>query len=226
MGLLDRMFDLLYPPCCAMCHSLLEPGSPAVCPACEKTIQRTFNGGVKTGVHFSVCVSPFYYQDAVRDAVIHLKFHGKTAGVPALGRWMAECVQENLADCYDIITWVPISRKRLRERGYDQAKLLAKSMANCLGQPLVSTLVKRVNTPAQSGIDDPLQRMENVRDVYAAAAPERIAGKRVLLVDDVVTTGATLESGASVLQCAGAVSIVCCTLARTSFSEEKRESLV
>lgn len=225
MGLLKKMLDLLYPPRCAMCHRLLEADDSAICPACENAIHRTACGGARTGTQFSVCVSPLYYQDAVRDAVIHLKFHGMTSGIPLFGRWMADCVQEHLADCYDLITWTPVSRKRLRRRGYDQARLLAKAATQCLKKPLVSTLVKRVHTPAQSGISDPAQRAENVRDVYTVV-PDTVKGKRVLLIDDVITTGATLESAAAALRKAGAVSVVCCTLACTSFSEEKQEAAV
>jgi competence protein ComFC len=223
MGLLNKILDLLYPPRCVMCHGLLEPDFSLICPTCEKAIHHTCNGGARTGIRFSVCVSPVYYQDVVRDAVIHLKFHGKTAGVPLFASWMAACVQENLANCYDLVTWVPVSRRRLRKRGYDQARLLAEAMAAQLEKPLVRTLVKRVHNPAQSGIADSVQRAENVRNVYALADPRQIAGKRILLVDDVITTGATLESSASVLKDAGAVSVLCCTLACTTFSEQKQE---
>lgn len=217
MGLLNWILNLLYPPRCAVCHGLLQPGSRAVCPACGRALSRTF-GGVRTGTAFSVCVSPLSYRDAVRDAVIALKFHGKTSGVPLFGQRMAECVRENLADAYDFVTWVPISRKRLRSRGYDQAELLAKALADCLDAPLVRTLRKRADNPAQSGIANPQRRAENVRGVYTAV-PEACAGKRVLLVDDVITTGSTLESAAQALRCAGAASVVCCTLACTADSE-------
>jgi len=224
MGLLNWILNLLYPPRCAVCHGLLQPGSRAVCPVCERTLPRTFSGGVRTGTAFSVCVSPLAYRDAVRDAVIALKFHGKTSGVPLFGQWMADCVRAHLADDFDLVTWVPISRKRLRSRGYDQAKLLARALANQLQVPLASTLVKRVDNPAQSGIDDPQQRADNVRGVYAAS--ETCAGKRILLIDDVITTGSTLESAATALRNAGAVSVVCCTLACTASERESSAPVV
>lgn len=213
MGLLNWILDLFYPPRCAVCHGLLHPGFPAVCPACESTLPRTYDGGLRTGTCFSVCVSPLFYRDAVRDAVIDLKFHGKTSGIPQFGIWMADCVRDNLDGEYDLVTWVPVSRKRLRSRGYDQAKLLARALAERLDAPLTKTLVKRVDNPAQSGIADPQARAENVRGVYVSVGPEKIAGKRILLVDDVITTGSTLEAAASALRHAGAASVVCCTLA-------------
>ena len=220
MGLLNWILNLIYPPRCAVCHALLQPGSRALCPACERSLPRTFGGGLRTGTAFSVCVSPLFYRDAVREAVIALKFHGKTSGVPLFGQWMADCIREHLADNFDVITWVPVSRRRLRSRGYDQAKLLAAVVSKQLEVPLVSALGKRADNPAQSGINDPQQRAENVRGVYAARK-EVCAGKRILLIDDVITTGSTMESAALALRSVGAVSVVCCTLASTAVLEQE-----
>ena len=111
------------------------------------------------------------------------------------------------------MTWVPVSRRRLRERGYDQAELLAQAAGRVWGVRPERLLEKVQDNPAQSGLESPEARRENVRNVYLAL-PDA-AGKRVLLIDDICTTGATLIECAQVLTQAGAAGVVCATAALT-----------
>ena len=109
---------------------------------------------------------------------------------------------------------MPLSDKRLRERGYDQAFLLASAAALELGDVAVETLRKGRNTQAQSGLDDDAARRANVLGAYTIVDSELVEGKRVLLIDDVITTGSTISECARVLRSAGAADVVCATLAR------------
>ena len=113
----------------------------------------------------------------------------------------------------DLVTWVPLSRKRRRRRGYDQAGLLAKEVARLLQLPLESCLEKTRHNPAQSGTADAAARWRNVQGVYRAVTS--FAQERVLLSDDIVTTGATLSEAAGTLLAAGASEVIGLTLART-----------
>ena len=125
-------------------------------------------------------------------------------------------MRAELAGEYDLVTWVPLSRRRLRERGYDQARLLAKATAKELGLPLTPTLHKQRNTQPQSGTGDAAKRRANITGAYRMKRGADVAGKRVLLIDDIVTTGATLSECARVLGKAGAEQVVCATVARSA----------
>ena len=113
------------------------------------------------------------------------------------------------------MTWVPVSKKRLRKRGFDQARYLTASLCVDWHTAPLETLRKITDNPPQSGIDDAAARRANVLGVYEAVSPEQFAGKRLLLVDDICTTGATLGECARVLKEAGAAEVMCLTLAMT-----------
>ena len=121
----------------------------------------------------------------------------------------------------DVLTWVPVSRARRRERGYDQAETLCRSLSKCMGVPAKGLLTKTVDNKAQATLDA-LQRKANVLGVYGALNTDEIAGKRVLLVDDVITTGATLSECSRVLLTAGADEVICAAIACTTGEKEEK----
>ena len=122
-------------------------------------------------------------------------------------------VRDKLTGKFDLVTWVPVSRKRRRTRGYDQAELLCRETARELGMQPLLTLEKCTDNRAQSSLSGAEERFENAKGAYRAVQPERFAGKRVLLIDDIVTTGATMSECARVLRKAGAAEVVCAALA-------------
>ena len=122
---------------------------------------------------------------------------------------------------YEAVTWVPVSAKRLRQRGYDQARLLAERACALWDTAPVRLLDKTVHNPAQSGLKEGAARRDNVRGVYRAADPDGTRGRRILLVDDICTTGATLAECARVLREAGAADVVCAAAALTPLRAEK-----
>ena len=127
---------------------------------------------------------------------------------------MAQCVTDHGLDPFDLICWAPVSKRRRRKRGYDQGELLAREVAKRLGRECVPLLKKVRDTPAQSGLKDPSARRANVMGAYQVPHPALAAGKRILLVDDVVTTGETLSECAGTLLMAGAKEVFCVTLAK------------
>ena len=124
---------------------------------------------------------------------------------------------------FDMVTWAPLSKKRLRRRGYDQARLLAEAVAKELGLPGEGLLRKVRNTPPQSGIDTPEARRANVSGVYAAAEPNHAAGKCILLIDDIITTGATVSECARILLLSGAESVYAAALAVPRTEKKNRD---
>ena len=121
----------------------------------------------------------------------------------------------------DVITWVPVSRKRRRARGYDQVELLAKAVGPELGIPVEPLLEKFRDNRANSGLKTPAERRANVLGVYKVIEPERLHGKRVLLLDDIVTTGATASECARVLLTAGAEEVIFAAVAAAGTTTSK-----
>ena len=221
MGFLSSVLDFLFPPKCMFCHKVLPVGQRGCCSSCgQKLIQKL---PPRQGVHFKACYAPMLYEGTAREALIQFKFHDRPGYATELGKILADCIRENLSGQYDIITWVPVSEKRLKKRGYDQAMLLAMAAALALDDVAVETLKKCKDTPAQSSLEGADQRRTNVADVYKIVDPELIAGQRVLLIDDIITTGATLEEASRTLKQAGATSVVAAAVAKTVYKNKHTE---
>lgn len=214
-GPLGFVLDLLFPPKCVFCGKVLDTGEDGLCARCQRELPWLTDGEAElTGEFFSLCAASLRYQDKVRDSVRRYKFKGRRGYHKLYGRLVAQCVHDHLAGRYDLITWVPLSPQRKKERGYDQAFLLASAAALELGEVAVETLRKERNTDPQSGLTEDAQRRANVLGAYTPVDPELVAGKRVLLIDDVVTTGSTLSECARMLRTMGAEDVVCAALAR------------
>ncbi len=215
MKVLDWLLDLLYPPRCAFCRRLLTGQERGVCRFCRPKLPYVpADGQVQHFRNVDQCLSPLYYHGSVKDSLHRYKFDGLSAYADIYSEFIVKCIDENQISC-DSITWVPLSRRRLRKRGYDQAELLAKGIGKRLGLPPVRLLKKRRDTPPQSKTGSAEKRRANIAGAYTCLRPEQVAGKRVLLVDDIVTTGATLSEAAGVLKKAGAVEVLAATVARS-----------
>ena len=214
MKILDLIAHLLYPWKCVFCESVLKDTD--ICRECEEKLPYTVGDSAMQKFPFiDKCVSPLYYKDKVRASVHRYKFGGCSAYSRRYAALMSDCVENN-PDCrsIDVISWIPLSKKRLRQRGYDQARLLAEEIAAKTGLPCRQLLQKVKNNSAQSLTRDAKQRRENVAGVYALDDGADVSGLRILLVDDVVTTGATMSEAARILRKAGAKSVFGVTLAR------------
>lgn len=212
---LSAFLDLLFPPKCAFCKGLLKRGERGLCANCQTTLPwLTGSAAEQHGEFYRVCVSPLHYQGEVRASIHRYKFKGGQGYAGLYGALVAQCVKDHLAGAYDLITWAPLSDKRKRERGYDQAFLLAQATALELDAAAVELLRKSRHTDAQSGVKGEAERRANVLGAYEVVDGELAEGRRVLLIDDVVTTGATLSECARILRTAGAKEVVCATLAQ------------
>ncbi len=205
----DSLLNFFFPRKCPFCGR--PAGKALLCDQCAKSLPRCEK--IRQGADFGRCAAPLYYEDAVRKAILDYKFHGKLGGLDCFGRMMAETAAERYSGEFDAVTWVPVSKRRLKKRGFDQARYLTASLCVDWHVAPLETLRKVADNPAQSGIDDPAERRANVLGAYEAVSPERFAGKRLLLVDDICTTGATLAECARVLKASGAADVMCLTLA-------------
>jgi len=213
MFFFSALLDLLFPPKCVFCGRVLNKADDGWCDKCTESLPFADNGGRQDGEYFDFCVSPLYYRGLVRKSILRYKFRGLSSYAAVYGRLLADCIREHPDIRYDVISWVPLSTKRERSRGYDQAMLLALATALELQDVAVETLRKPRDVQAQSELGGKEERSENISGAYVASDPELIQGKCVLLIDDVVTTGSTLSECAKVLLSAGAARVVCASLA-------------
>ena len=215
MGFIASITDILFPPRCIFCRRFIRSGEPDICPACRSSLPFLKGEAAETkGEHFEACFSPLRCEGNVRGAVQRITFKNGVGYADCFAALLADCIRENLSGRYDIISWVPLSETRLKSRGYDQAFLLAQAAALALDDIAVELLVRHTDAKAQSAFTDHSERHANVRGVFAVSDPELAAGRRVLLIDDVVTSGATLSECARTLLEAGAKSVVCAALAK------------
>ncbi len=211
---LQLLLDLLYPPKCPFCGRVLERGEEGWCASCQQDLPWTEPGGGKSVEGCAACLSPLWYRDGAREGMHRYKFGGGRGHARLFGELMAQCLRDRWDGPVDLITWAPLHPKRKKERGYDQAELLAQRVGGLTGLPVESALEKRRATAVQSQTEGDEARKANVRGAYRALPGLDLTGKRVVLVDDVATSGATLAECAAALRAAGADCVVGLTFAR------------
>ncbi len=193
------------PPVCSLCG--IPWSKEGRCPRCKED-----------PLHLDGVRSCYLYSGPIRRALHRLKFHGRYRLAQALGVGMVEGWARFAMEA-DLLVPVPTSRARQRQRGYNQAAMLARALAEGVGIPFCPQALHRVrSTPSQVGLDQNARR-ENVRGAFMAD-PRWVLGKRIVVVDDVCTSGATLEACAAALYQAGARSVWGFTLARVILQQE------
>lgn len=204
---------IFFPARCIACRKALPGDDYGVCPECLLKLpfaaKKSFNLP-----YLKACYAPFTYTGPVASALHRLKFSKKPPYAKPLARFMAECLPQDLQA--DFVTFVPISPKRKKERGFDQSEELARHVASLLGLPLAETLVKTLENRRQSSLPASL-RKGNVIGVYEPAKTFPFGkGQKFLLIDDIVTTGATLSEAAKTLLFAGVESVTGLAAAKTA----------
>ena len=206
--------DLLFPPKCPICQKLVGLGE-TICPDCARALPLASGArGTHKGDFFEGCYTPFFYEEPLRRSFLRYKFNGQQHYARIYGKWMADCLVAQQQTEFDLVTWVPLSRLRRWRRGYDQAELLASQVASHLSLPLICTLRKANRKPLSRLEGSRAIRSARILGAYSLAKGADVAGKRLLLVDDIVTSGATLNECARILKTAGAAEIRCVALAR------------
>ncbi len=205
------ILDLLFPRKCILCQTLLQKDETDLCHSCRKNAPAFVSA--KNNIPFVAgWTAVWYYRDNVKKSIVRYKFRNTRSYAEAYARFLALQIQQMQTD-FDYITWVPVSFRRKLHRGYDQVELLAKAVSKELGIPLLPTLKKHRHNPAQSGIQDAARRKANVLGAYRVLPGADIMGRCLLLIDDVITTGATSSECAKTLLTAGAKDIYCAAVA-------------
>lgn len=201
--------DILFPRRCPFCDAVLGFSGPcAVCGPALACIRRPLRHPVpKQGhalEHLDAAYAPYFYEPPVRDAVLRLKFENRTDLARPLALLQAEALKA--AGCLgdvDALVPVPSGRGERRSRGYDVPLMLARALGRELGLPVMQALCKIRETPRQMALSGG-ERRKNLKNAFSARPDAPLEGKRILLVDDVLTTGSTLNECAKALRAAGA----------------------
>ena len=217
--MIARLTELLFPRKCILCRSFLGKEETDLCRRC-RVDSPEYPFGKKKVPRIGELTAVWMYEGDVRRSMHRYKFGTARHYAAAYGRLMAMRIQQDLPD-FDVITWVPVSAKRLRRRGFDQVELLAKAVSAELNVPAEKLLNKFRDNQANSGLKTPAERRANVLGVYKAVGQEHLRGKRVLLLDDVVTTGATASECARVLLTAGAEEVYFAAVAAAGSTSSK-----
>lgn len=196
------LLDVLYPPVCLVCDAYAEP----LCERCREQI-RPVPPGTELPVGLVDVLSVGYHEEALRAAVLKLKFRRDAPLAEPLGRLLADALRPYHSEWQaDGLVPVPIHWSRQWERGFNQSELLAQRVSRALSLPVKPALVRRRRTPPQVGLEA-VARQRNLQGAFATRPQASVAGRRLILVDDVRTTGSTLAECAAVLKNAGAYAV-------------------
>ena len=229
------LLDLLLPSFCLACKKPLGPASELLfcpeclegihcitsplCPCCGRVYLKGAGGDHHCGPclakprHFSRARAIFLYEEPVKEVIHRFKYQGKTACLPTFARFARNLLMMAEMERVDFIVPVPLHPSRLRERGFNQALLLARAFFPKDRRVASSLLIRLRPTEPQTSFNG-VARRANLKNAFGVVKAHRLAGKKILLVDDVFTTGTTVNECARVLKKAGADEVLVLTLAR------------
>lgn len=212
MSAAAALLDLIYPPKCVLCGRVLGRGERDFHAACR--LQLPICGETRPiAPYISGVAVAFRYEGALREALLRYKFGGLAFYAEPFGPMLAAAAASLPLERVDAATWVPVSRRRKRRRGYDQAELLARAAVKTLGLRAEPALEKWRDNPPQSSLAGAEARAANAAGVYRPRRGARCEGMTYLLIDDILTTGSTASEAARVLLAAGASAVYFAALA-------------
>jgi ComF family protein len=245
MKLFSSLMDLIYPPRCGVCHAfLMEDGlnhegkhldlcrscfdsfvevTSPLCPLCGKPFgsgggaDHTCADCLATMPFFDIARAPYIYEGLLMTAIHEFKYSKRSSLAQSLGPLLASYAARWLGNAEGMLVIpVPLHPKRLKQRSFNQSLLLARPVAAGLNVDLDYLSLRRVRfTQPQANLTSD-ERKKNVRRAFGVMEPNGLEGRKVLLVDDVATTGSTLNECARVLKKAGVKEVFCLTIARTA----------
>ncbi len=208
---------------CELCENSIREIKGAVCFKCGKEKKKCDCHGQI--LFYEKLCAPYYYSGAIKTLIWRFKFRNKTDIADFLAEQMAKCVLTRYEGYdFDFVTYVPTTKKGIKIRGYNQAELLAKRLSEIIDIPCEEILVKNHETTPQHTLPE-MKRTGNILGVFDVAENKDIEFKRILLCDDVKTTGATLNECAKTLLIGGAAEVFCVTAAITEKEQKETQDL-
>ena len=215
-----RLLDIISPRLCSICGKRLSVSEEALCVVCNLHLPRTgFQLNATDNIMARMFwgripverVAALFYYEAGSEAcrlVYDLKYHDRPDIGHIMGHMIAcEFMAADFFNDIDVMVPIPLTRKRQRRRGYNQSQMLAEGIAEVTQLPIADKAVKRIHFTESQTTKSRMDRQYNVESVFTLNQPEAVSGKHVLLIDDVVTTGATMIACATELLKAGNVKV-------------------
>jgi len=201
-NIIDTILDMIYPQVCGICGKVARK---SICNKCRARLKSEFKFEMDDYTedvqkNFNEHYYFFKYENLIRQQILDLKFHEK----PYVYKTIMYFLKENKKDLknlekYDIIIVVPVSISRKKERGYNQSTILAKEISRIIERPFIENVLYKIkNTVPQSTLNKE-QREQNAKGVYKVNNIQKIYNKKILIFDDIYTTGSTLNECAKVL---------------------------
>ncbi len=209
MKITDWFLRILFPPKCVFCGRLLQEEETDLCHACRVEAEECPVSRQRKLPFLDSWLGVWYYEGVVRRSILRFKFHGARSNGACYGRHLAMKLQREHPEGFELLTWVPVSPLRKFFRGYDQVELIAQAVGRELNMEPAAALKKVRHNRPQSSIRGDAHRRANVLGVYRALDPEMLKDKKILLLDDVITTGSTVGECARVLLTAGGAEVHC-----------------
>lgn len=223
---IEYLWHIFFPNRCLFCEKPIA-GDEVFCPHCEKEqpLLPVICNRCQKPVGACTCMIPvfsvFRYEEGAKTAVHAMKFTGDRVTAQKLAQLMADRLTKLFGFTlpFDRIVPVPMHKKDKKDRGFSQSEWLAKALSKQISVPCVADALKKVRRTKKQHTLSAQERMKNLTGAFAVKYPEWIRGQRILLVDDVFTTGATAYETAEVLIRAGASSVTVIVAAKTTFTE-------
>ena len=222
MKLIERILGTVFPPKCVLCGKVLHEQETDFCSGCWVDAPVCPVDHRKKLPFLDSWLGVWYYEGSVRQSLLRYKFHGVRSYADAYGRALAMKLLQTHPEGFDVLTWVPISSLRKFKRGYDQVELLAAVVARELEMQAAPLLKKVRHNRPQSGIIGDAQRRANVLGAYRVTDPKLLKDKKILLLDDIITTGATVSECARILLTAGVKEVHCGAVAIARRKKQSR----
>lgn len=223
----DRVLSVFFPKRCRYCGEVIVPQNSLcescennlpviekpICPLCGYSKNDCFCKSKKH--YYDSVVAPFYYENAITKAIDRMKFQGKSFMCDVLAADMAKTVSEEYGDIvFDYICFIPFSNSEKREREFNHSQLIAEKISELTDIECIDAISQIYEVPSQHSLGSN-ERKGNVFGIYEINEPQKVNDKNILLVDDIKTTGSTLDECAKMLKLAGAQTVRCVTFAVT-----------
>ena len=211
MSLKLKLTAFFFPERCPFCGKIIDAEDIA-CAVCLEHLT-TYRTPISCGVNGFRCISSFVYGGKVRKMLTNVKFYERIQHIRQVAEILAQDIRDEYGeDSFDLITCVPMHPKDMEVRGYNQSEILAKELGRLLNLPFVETLEKIKRTKKQHQLQYK-ERLKNLNGVFRIIDKDAVRGKRILIVDDIVTTGTTLGKCCQALNRSKPKRICCAAIA-------------
>jgi len=221
-GILNPVLDFIYPPVCPICDGVMTAYAP-ICSGCQLSIKNRMHLKHHFSQDFHHLKKPLFLDDVITfweyfpgiEKAIHMiKYKDRKKLGALLGQWAAQTLRAAQMEQFNLIVPVPLHPRRLRERGFNQSHILAREISLHTDIPVALRILKRSKYTETQTLLSAEKRQENVYHAFDVRSPAKFENQHILLVDDVITSGATVNSCAAACKAAGAISVIGLGMAR------------